>query len=263
MALPTTRLGNLTVTRLMLGGNPISGFSHAGSERSKAMVDYFTAENVKALFRRCEDAGITTAVLRGDKHIMRLLTEYWNEGGRLQWIAQTAPEYQPMTNVNHIVGFGAKAAYLHGGAIDDAFADGDLDGPKRQFDAIRERGLPVGCASHVPDNVRRIVELGWDPDFFCICLYNIPGYRGQLSPSQDEKFVEGDRAKALALFKEIDKPCIAYKILGAGRCDPRESFEEVCAHIKPIDCINLGMYPPDNPQMIEQNVRLAEELLPR
>jgi len=31
MALPTTRLGNLTVTRLMLGGNPISGFSHAGS----------------------------------------------------------------------------------------------------------------------------------------------------------------------------------------------------------------------------------------
>ena len=57
MPLPTTRIGSLTLTRLVMGGNPISGFSHAGAKRDGDMTDYFTAANVKALFRRLSTGG--------------------------------------------------------------------------------------------------------------------------------------------------------------------------------------------------------------
>lgn len=263
MALPTTRIGNLTVSRLVMGGNPISGFSHAGAARDLAMLDYFTAANAKALFRRLEAAGVNTVFLRADKHVMRLMHEYWNEGGKLQWIAQSAPEAEPMKNIDQAKAFGAGAIYLHGGAIDGEFEKGNHDFVRRQFEHIREVGIPAGVASHIPANIRRIVELGWKPDFYMICLYNIPGYQGKLSAGEDEKFVESDRAKALVLFKEIDVPCFAYKILAAGRADASASFEEVGRRLKPIDGVNVGMYPPDHPRIVEENVALATEFLPR
>jgi hypothetical protein len=259
--LPATKLGTLEVTRLVMGGNPISGFSHGSRDRE--MTDYFTTANIKALFRRLEKNGINTVFLRADRHIMRVLREYWNEGGTLQWVAQSAPEWTGLSNIDAAKAFGAKAIYLHGGSIDGCFEQGDFESPRRQLEHVREIGLPVGVASHVPDNIRKVIDMGWEADFFMICLYNIPGYRGKLSTSQDEKFKEGDRAKALALFKQIDKPCAAYKILAAGRCDPRQAFEEVCTHIKPIDLINVGMYPPDSPKIVEENATLARELLPR
>ena len=263
MPLPTTRIKDLTVSRLVMGGNPISGFSHAGPKRDSDMLDYFTAANAKALFRRLEQSGVNTVFLRADKHVCRLMHEYWNEGGKLQWVAQSAPEAEPMKNIDQAKGFGASAIYLHGGAIDGEFEKGNDDFVKRQFDHARATGLPVGVASHIPANIRKIVSLGWKPDFYMICLYNIPGYRGHLSAGEDEKFIESDRAKALVLFKEIDVPCVAYKILGAGRVDPRKSFEEIRRYLKPIDLVNVGMYPPDNSRIVEDNVALATELLPR
>ncbi len=263
MPLPTTLIGKLKVSRLVMGGNPISGFSHAGSKRDSDMLDYFTAANAKALFRRLEAGGVNTVFLRADKHVMRLMHEYWNEGGKLQWVAQSAPEAEPMKNIDQAKAFGASAIYLHGGAIDGEFEKGNHDFVKRQFDHARATGIPVGVASHIPANIRKIVELGWKPDFYMICLYNIPGYRGKLGAGEDEKFIESDRVKALVLCREIDVPCVAYKILGAGRVAPRKAFEEVGRYLKPIDLVNVGMYPPDSPRIVEENVALATEFLPR
>ncbi len=263
MPLPTTHIGKLVISRLVMGGNPVSGFSHAGAKRDKAMLDYFTAANAKALLRRCEAGGINTVQMRADRHIMRLLHEYWSEGGKLQWIAQTAPECDWAKNIGQIREFGASAAYLHGGVLDDAFARGDYDSQRRIFDRIREAGLPVGVAAHDPDNLRKVRDLGWKPDFYMVCLYNIPGYKGQLSAGEDEKFVHGDRAKALPLFRELEAPGIAYKVCAAGRFNPRESFAELGRFLKPTDIVNVGMYPPDNPNIVEDNVALANEFLPR
>jgi hypothetical protein len=259
MSLPVTRIGSLTVTRLVVGGNPISGFSHGGSKRDQEMLDYFTTENAKSLLRRCEAGGINTAFFRADKHVMRLIREYRNEGGKIQWVAQTAPELDPFRCIDQAKAFGANAIYIHGGQIDGSFEKGDIEGSKKQFDHARKLGLPVGVASHVPANILKIEEMGWNPDFYMICLYNIPGYRGKLSPSDDEKFVETDRAKALALFQGIEAPCFAYKILAAGRRSVRQSFEEVFRAIKPIDGVNVGMYPPDNARIVEENVALVNE----
>ncbi|MBM3495794.1 MAG: hypothetical protein FJX72_15935, partial [Armatimonadetes bacterium] len=57
-ALSSITLGRLSVSRLLVGGNPISGFSHQPGDRSQAMVRYFTCARIKSLLTSCEEAGI-------------------------------------------------------------------------------------------------------------------------------------------------------------------------------------------------------------
>ena len=49
-------------------------------------------------------------------------------------------------------------------------------------------------------------------------------------------------------MRQTPKPCLAFKILAAGRlCEKQETvekaFEQTLAHIKPTDAIIVGMYP--------------------
>ena len=53
--MPTIEIAGLQVSRLILGGNPFSGFSHQDAATDRAMLHYYTAENIKRDFRRAED----------------------------------------------------------------------------------------------------------------------------------------------------------------------------------------------------------------
>ena len=123
----TVQLGDLTVSRLILGGNPFSGFSHQNPELDSEMV-YFTAARIKKTMRQAEELGINTFLGRADKHMRRTLMEYWDEGGAIQWFAQTAPEFSSLSgNVSGAIGTGAKAVYLHGGQMDFLYAQRQLE----------------------------------------------------------------------------------------------------------------------------------------
>jgi len=261
MSVPMTRIGNLAVSRLVMGGNAISGFSHGTPARDKAMFDYFTAENCKRILRRCEECGINTVFLRADNHVIRLLNEYWNQGGKVQWVAQTVPGEDPVGNIKKAHRFGAKAVYLHGGTMEAYFAKGDKESVRKQLETIKELGIPAGCASHYPPYLLEIEGLGWNPDFYMVCMYHIEGYKGQLGVEQNEKFRHEDRNPALEAIRKLPKPCFAYKILAAGRLAPREAFKEVFAAIKPTDGVAVGMFPPDakGGDIVAENCALVNE----
>ncbi|HEY7159522.1 MAG TPA: hypothetical protein VH575_36585, partial [Gemmataceae bacterium] len=58
--LPTIKLGPHTVTRLIIGGNPVYGYSHFNKLLSQHMTAWHTPERVVELLKRCEEAGINT-----------------------------------------------------------------------------------------------------------------------------------------------------------------------------------------------------------
>jgi len=60
MSLEHAKLGNLSVSRLLIGGNPFSGFSHQTAERSAEMRAYYTQERIHATLRQAESLGINT-----------------------------------------------------------------------------------------------------------------------------------------------------------------------------------------------------------
>ena len=62
-------------------------------------------------------------------------------------------------------------------------------------------------------------------------------------------------------IQTVEKPCIGYKIMAAGRRAARESFEYAFANIKPTDTVCVGMHRGDNTDMVRENVVMVEEIL--
>jgi hypothetical protein len=257
--LPTTQIAGLTVTRLIIGGNPFSGFSHQGRERDEAMLNYYTTERLKETLRRAEAAGINTVIMRSDLHVHRILREYYNEGGTLQWIAQVGADSGLDTMISALdatVAAKAKAIYIHGGAVDQAYADQQSKQLQEWLDYVRSCGIPAGVAGHAPEAHLWVDSLGI-ADFHAVCFYNC----GRLHRGSGDKFDPADPSRATETITRIERPCIGYKILGAGKVDARRGFEFAFAHIKPGDAVNVGMYRGDRDTMVEENAAMVREIL--
>ena len=268
--LPTVALGPLRVTRLILGGNPISGNSHISPELDWEMRRYYGSANVLALLRRCEEVGINTFQARGDRHITRLYLEYREAGGTLQWIAQTASELRDLrANVRRIAAFGACAIYHHGTRTDNLWHEGKVDEVLDILEAIRGVGLPAGLGTHIPEVVEYAEEKGWPVDFYMCSFYNLARRRKRESivhgAEPDERFDPEDPPRMCRVICEVDKPVLAFKVLAAGRrCRSRRDLREALAYayrnIKPTDAVVVGMFQKYTDQAAE-NAEIVRELL--
>ena len=256
--IPTVGFCGLEVSRLMVGGNPFSGFSHQGPERDEEMVAYYTPACIKETLRRAEACGITTAVLRSDEHIEGIMREYYDEGGQIQWLVQiggVGDEFRAA--VSRAVHLGARAVNIHGGTGDRTYAERDLDGLRELIGHVHDHGIPAGIGSHSPEAHRWMYEAGVPADYHIVSFYNC----GSLHDGKGEKFDAQDPPLACEVIREIEKPCIGYKILGAGRVDAKDALQFAFANIKPGDCVNVGMYRGDNDNMVEENAATVARIL--
>jgi len=244
---------NVNISRLIIGGNIFSGTSHLSSEADNDMEDYYTTENIKKALFRAEECGINTMALRGDKHIFRIIREYRNENGNLQWIAQTAPEMISFKgNIDQIMRYKPIAIYLHGTVTDALFKEKKYDELKDRLKIIRDTGVSVGLCTHMPQVVEYAEEYNFDIDYYMTCLYNLSRIERISSAitgkmENGEPFYREDRELMYKTIKSVSKQCHAFKILGAGRlCETPEQiydvFDETFANIKDIDVVIVGMF---------------------
>lgn len=259
----TVEFGTVTVSRLILGGNPFSGFSHLNPALDREMLKWYTTARIKETMRQAEDLGINSFLGRADRHIRRTLMEYWNEGGTIQWFAQTAPEFSSLSgNVAQAIGTGASAVYLHGGQMDFLYAQDQLDTVRAFVQQVREAGVAVGVAGHTP-RVHAWANENLDLDFH-MCSYYNPTPRDEHAeniPGAKENFDDRDRAAMVAMIQKLRAPAIHYKIFAAGRKDPRDAFAFVAKHLRPQDAVCIGVYTKDKPSMLEEDVALFEAAL--
>ncbi len=69
------QIGATSVSRLILGSNPFSGFSHQSPQTDREMMRYFTTERIKATLRQAEALGVNTLIARTDHHVLRFLLD--------------------------------------------------------------------------------------------------------------------------------------------------------------------------------------------
>lgn len=259
----TIQIGNLHIRRLILGGNPFSGFSHLTPDLDRDMLRYFTVARIKETLHQAEAAGIDTFLGRADAHIRRMLLEYWDEGGAIKWFAQTCPEFASLEgNVNNAINTGAAAVYLHGGQMDFFYAQKQFDSVKRTIAQIKEAGRPAGIAGHNP-RVHEWADEHLDVDFH-MCSYYNPTPRDENAEhvhGAQERFDDGDRDAMVAVIQHLRAPAIHYKVFAAGRKEPRAAFAFVAQHLRPQDAVCIGVYPKQDPTMIETDVRLFEQIV--
>jgi hypothetical protein len=261
MELGQVQLGDVSVSRVIIGGNPFSGFSHQTDARDDEMRHYFTTQRIKDTLRQAESLGVTTHLGRADHHIMRVLLEYWDEGGSIQWIAQTCPEVGDIPRgVQNGINGRANACFIHGGLMDFRFAQNHLEDIPDAIAMIRDAGLAAGIAAHNP-KVIEWAEERLDVDFYMCCYYNSANRDkgAELNSGMAEWFRPEDRERMVSLIQTLSKPAIHYKVMGAGRNEPREALAFVAEHLRPQDAVCIGVYPGDRPDMLEEDLALLEE----
>lgn len=258
MALKRVRIGSVEVTRLVIGGNPFSGFSHQGPARDREMRSYYTVDRIKRALRKAEDAGINTFFGRADNHIMRMLQEYWAEGGRIQWFAQTASEREDYAgNISAAAECGARGAYLHGGVADFYLHNGQTEHFDKALRHARSRGLAAGIAGH------RTETHAWArdhlaPDFELCCYYDpIPRSSNPNHVSGDsEVFDPRQRDAVVKLIPSLKWPVVHYKVLAGGRTPAEEAFAFAARHVRPQDIVLVGFHLGDDEDLIAKTVDL-------
>ena len=263
--------GEHRISRVIVGGNPVSGNSHWSRERSREMLDYFNSANVLKLLRDCEAAGINTWQSRGDRHIRRLYHEYRLAGGRMNWIAQTASEFASIPrNIEDCKDAGAIGIYHHGSKTDKLWKAGKIDEVAEMLKVIRDTGVRVGLGTHIPEVIDYAESEGWDVDFYMTCCYNLtrsPAEAARVAGRavKGEFFWEPDREEMLKRVRQTAKQCLIFKVYGAGRrcgsmADKLAALDQVAGAAKPADCIVVGMFPKHSEQ-VRENCALFSKAL--
>ena len=270
--LPQIQLGNAQVSRLICGCNPIFGNSHASKDLDREMVDYFTYANVKAMLAECERQGVNTFQAVANMFCERVLHEYWNEGGTIQWIGQTDSQKENLiANVRVAARCHPVGLYHHGTRTGNLWRTGRIDELKPLIDEIKSLGIAAGVGAHFPEIIEYCEEKDWGVDFYMASFFNVyktsDGWRESYVVSGVRTVEMYDHEDTLRMVRAIQatrKPCLGFKILGAGRKastpeDRRDAFAFAFANIKPTDGVVVGMFPKHSAQVAD-NAALVREL---
>lgn len=269
--LPTVDFFGHKVSRLICGGNPLSGYSHVSAELDWEMIEYYTMSNQMKLFDECLKNGVNTFQSRGDRHQMRTFLEHRLAGGKIQWIAQTASEFASVeANIEEICRYKPIAIYHHGTHTDNSWHSGKIDKVRDLVKCIKDHGLPAGIGTHIPEVVEYAEERGWETDFYMCCMYDLArGYKAAPATARNayakDRFPAEAPARMCRTIREVKKPCIAFKIMAASRnCTTPEytkkAFEFAFANIKPNDLVDVGMFQKHRNQVAE-NAAFVRDIL--
>jgi len=246
-ALPIGKIGNVRISRLILGGNLINGYAHSRDliYVSELLKAYFTDEKIMETFQLCEELGVNTVVLHTGHSphadTFGVMNKYRNErGGNIQWIAEAHPTSKDLTtNIKRAIDNGAVGAYLLGVIGDRWVRDGRLDLITKVVGFIKENGLIAGVAGHSIDVPIQCEKAGIKPDFYMKTLHSHEYWSANKKPEHDNIWSRTPE-KTIEFMQTVKKPWIAYKVLAAGAIHPREGFRH--AFENGADFICVGMY---------------------
>ncbi len=247
--LPTMKIGDLTITRLIVGSNPFTGKSHLDASADADMKEYFTEEQAFSTLRRCEEVGINAVQSRGNMPVMGLLDRYRKAGGSLLWLAQTGKNLETFDEeLDEMMKYSPAAICIHGELADDLYLTGNLDKLSVLLEKVRRKNVPCGICAHFPEVLAYAEEQNLRPDYYMASLYNLtnPDRSHDKNPT-GERFEESDIPLMYDVIKKLSAPTIALKILGAGRrCASQEqvraAFIEAFASMKRGDGVLVGMF---------------------
>ena len=241
--LPLGKIGPVSISRIICGGNQIAGFAHSRDliYVSNLMKRYFIDAKVFETLASCEEHGINTAILRLDHETLRLLKAYWKErDGKIQCIAQIEISERDMASqIRQAVDNGAVGAFTHGGIGDDLVKRNKVDVLAKAVQLIKGQQVIAGVAGHSLQVPMACEKAGVKPDFY-MKTFNIKQYWSAGPPNRLDSVWEETPQETMAFMQEVEVPWIAYKVLGAGAIHPREGFQY--AFQNGADFLCLGMF---------------------
>ncbi|MCS7304390.1 MAG: hypothetical protein NZ602_04705 [Thermoguttaceae bacterium] len=249
-SLPQISLGPYKISRLICGSNCFNAGSHLSIFVNYEMRAYYTDEQILKTLRRCEQVGINAWQGSGPRNaqLHRRLREM---GSQMLYLAIDAGDAESIRSLKEA---GCIAIAHHGERTDQLFKAGRLDQVREYLKKVRDAGLLVGVSTHMPAVVEEIESRGWDLDYYMTCVYErhrskeeLEKLLGQAPIPVGEVYLPMDPPRMYRAIRATGRPCLAFKILAAGRLSERkqwveEAFQQTFAHIKPTDAVIVGIY---------------------
>lgn len=255
--MPTGKIGHLTISRLICGGNLINGFAHDRDliYTSALMRHYFTDEKIMETWQLCEDSGINTMIstinspyARQGDPTLRVVTRYRGErGGRIQWLAQCQPdEDDPTAILKAAVDGGADGIVLQGQIGDMWVEAGKLDLIEKVVSFVKRNGLIAGVACHDLEVPKAVEKAGIDLDFYMKTLHHDKYWSATPEGERPERGLPDHNnmwctkpRETVAFMKQVKKPWIAYKVLAAGAIHPNVGLQFAFENGADFACIGM------------------------
>ena len=267
--MPMGKLGDLKISRLIAGGNIISGWCH---NRDLLYVStlaghYLTEEKQFDTLELYEEHGINTC--SPDPSQMEFIHKYKQDrGGEIQtvvgvhedWGSFNDPKWSQLKeNINFSIDQGATTLYTQGGYTEHLMKTGD---PKRieiigkGIEYIKEQGFVAGLGSHDIKVIEIADAYGMDPDYYMKTFHHDKYWSAHPRDQREHWSVDSTRyvdhnkfhdnmfdlfpEKTIALMEKKKKPWIAFKTLAAGAISPAEAFEFCFKN--GADFLTVGMF---------------------
>jgi hypothetical protein len=269
--LPTIKLGPHTVTRLILGGNPVYGYSHFNKLLSQHQIDWHTPQRVAELLKSTEEAGINTWQNSYAERTLQDLDRYREAGGKMHWLCLGKPDWDEHPDrIDDAARRKPIGIAPHGHLAERLHRQDKLHVLTTLLKRIRDQGVLVGLSAHNPALIELAEEKQWDVDYYMCCLYYLSRPRSEYQKllGKDlplgEIYLPSDPPRMFKVVRATRKPCLVLKVLAAGRrvsspAEVRACFATALENIKPSDAMIVGMYQQLGDQ-VGTNAKLVREL---
>jgi hypothetical protein len=265
--LPCGTIGKVEISRLICGGNLISGYAHSRDliYVSGLLKAYFTEEKVMETWALCEAHGINTMIFTpSDKKALEVYRKYTARGGKMQCIGQLTPGKNDIPQaVDEAAESGMIGAVLVGNQGDAWTREGDVDRIGMFIESVKAKGMIAGVAGHELRTIMAVEKAGINPDFYMKTLHG-SNYWSKRRPDQMKEVIDNygidnywcmDPEGTIRFLQELTRPWLAYKVLAAGAIHPRAGFKY--AFENGADYCVVGMFD----FQVSEDVAIANEVL--
>ena len=277
-SLPCGKIGNVTLSRLFIGGNLIGGWAHSRDlmYASKLFTSYNTEAKVFETLELAQACGINTIQL--DPKCWDVVLKYNQRRTHKIQTMVCVPLLEDRTKMNEEikrqVDLGATLVYSHGGSTDSfMMRGGKIDAIGQMVELIKAQGVPAGVGGHSLNMPMACEKNHVNPDFY-VKTFHTDRYWSATPPEGRKEYdwMRGNASdhnanndnmwcnnpeETAAFMETVSKPWVAFKVMAAGAIRPEIAFSY--AYRNGADFIIAGMFD----FQVEADVKIAIQCLQR
>jgi hypothetical protein len=258
--LPKGKIGKYEISRLIIGCNPMGGWSHSRDLRYVGELSkrWHTELKMKETWALAEQASINFCNLSEFQY--KAFNEYKRETGskmlnNCQCLIGASNDR--LAPVKKAVDNGSDFIYIQGENVDGLAKKNEMDVLVKAIEYIRSQGLPAGVGAHSLKSIEASIKAGVKPDFYFKTFHHENYWSAtprefrtdytsySMVPITDRNTWNDNMwdqypEKTIETFKTIDVPFFGFKVLAAGSIPVVNGIR--WAYENGADFVCLGMY---------------------
>ncbi|MFB3905186.1 MAG: hypothetical protein ACE15E_17185 [Acidobacteriota bacterium] len=233
---PAGRIGNLTLSRVILGNNLIGGWAHARDliYAPKLFKAYNTDRKVFETLEIAERCGVNAIMLVNAQ--FPLFKKYIEiVSGKMQTICQCFPNVKDIkTDIDKAIDNGATTIYIQGGMADRFVLAKRVDLLGKAYDYMKSQGYVAGMGAHSIETLLACEQAGIKPDYYVKTLHHDRYWSAHPRENREEFQIITENSddhnryhdnmfdlfpeKTIEFMHRSTVPWIAFKILAGSLC---------------------------------------------